>query len=75
MAISEALRELKRTMIAHNLSLEAALEIVSCLTRDDQFEEMTRYIRHWSDIITDHQAVQHAKKILRREWEQQNQKN
>ncbi len=68
MAISKSLRKLKKTMIAHNLSLEAAIEIVSYLSRDDQFEEMIQYIEHWSNIITDHQAIQHAQKILRREW-------
>ena len=67
----ETLKKLSKTMKENVISKEAAMKIVSYLWKDEHFEEMIQYIQHWEDIITDHQAIQHAKKIQRREWEQQ----
>ena len=64
MAISETLKELKKTMIKINLSLNTAEVIVSNLRTEEQQKEMINYLLKWEDIITDHQAIQHINKIL-----------
>ena len=64
MAITETLRNLKKTMLKVNLSLSAAEIIVSNLRTIEQQQEMINYLLEWEDIITDHQAIQHINKIL-----------
>ena len=63
MEVSQALKELSKIMRTTGISKEAAITIVKYLTTDKQMEEMIKYIKSWEDIITDHQAIQHAQKI------------
>ena len=62
----KTLKLLMKTMRKFKISKETALIISKNLTTKKQQQEMIDYINKWSDIITDHQALQHAIKIVYR---------
>ena len=55
-----------KTMRRFKISKEITLIIAKNLTAREQQQEMIDYTNRWSDIITDHQAMQHAVKIVYR---------
>ena len=66
MKISQELRNLKKASIKANLTLDTALLIANNLETNQEYQEMTDYLIRYQDIITDHQAIQHLEKMVRR---------
>ena len=66
MKISQELRNLKKASIKANLTLDTALLIANNLETNQEYQEMTDYLIRYQDIITDHHAIQHLEKMVRR---------
>lgn len=65
------MKELSTKMEENGISKQGAITIVSYLTEEKYCKIMIEYIHQWPTIITDHQIIQHAQKIIRNEVEPQ----
>ena len=66
MKISQELRNLKKASIKANLTLDTALLIANNLETNQEYQEMTDYLIRYQNIMTEHQAIQHLEKMVRR---------
>ena len=62
--ITPTVDKLIELMKKAQFSTETALLIGTNLKTEDQQKEMIAYLEKYKDIMTDHQAIQHLKKML-----------
>lgn len=62
--ITETVEKLLQLMHQIGLAKETALIIGTNLKTEEQQKKMINYLLEYKDIMTDHQAIQHCKKIL-----------
>ena len=66
MKIPRKLKILTKVMIKVGITLDTAKLIANNLETNQEYQEMTDYLIRYQNIITDHQAIQHLEKIVRR---------
>ena len=66
MEIPQKLRILTKTMKRVGITLDTAKLIANNLETNQEYQEMIDYLIRYQNIMTEHQAIQHLEKMVRR---------